>query len=202
MNDVFTLITITLILVAIPGPNVALIVANSLSYGARFGLASVAGTTIGVGLQLILVVTGLSTALLVTAEILYWVKWLGVMYLLYLGYKSWSGPPIDLNDIGPDRPDMRTMFRRGLFVAVINPKTLLFNAAFIPLFVATEGASAGDFALVSLVFLLVLSFGDALWAVLASYGRRYIVRYGQYTNRLSGVLFASSRVGLAVSRSQ
>ena len=58
MENLIALALMTLVLVAIPGPNVALIVANSLKHGVRFGLVTVAGTTVGVGLQLALVVLG------------------------------------------------------------------------------------------------------------------------------------------------
>jgi threonine/homoserine/homoserine lactone efflux protein len=54
--ELFALAAATTVLVMIPGPNVALIVANSLRYGARMGVATVLGTTLGVALQLLFVV--------------------------------------------------------------------------------------------------------------------------------------------------
>ena len=47
-------------LAAIPGPNVALIVGNTLAHGARHGLATVAGTTLGIAFQVMLVALGLA----------------------------------------------------------------------------------------------------------------------------------------------
>ena len=60
MNSLPPLTIATAVLVMIPGPNVALIVANSLKYGFRMGVHTVLGTTVGVGLQLALVVLGLA----------------------------------------------------------------------------------------------------------------------------------------------
>ena len=67
MGSLTALVLATAILVLIPGPNVALIVANSLKYGFRMGLATVLGTTAGVGLQLVLVVFGLAAVIALAA---------------------------------------------------------------------------------------------------------------------------------------
>ena len=56
MANLLALIAATAILVMIPGPNVALIVANSLRFGLRMGTVTVLGTTLGVALQLLAVV--------------------------------------------------------------------------------------------------------------------------------------------------
>jgi threonine/homoserine/homoserine lactone efflux protein len=79
----------TLILVAIPGPNVALIVANSVRWGFRAGATTVFGTTLGVAVQLAIVVLGMAALVELAADALSWVRWLGVAYLLWLGIKTW-----------------------------------------------------------------------------------------------------------------
>ncbi len=56
VDNILALIAATAILILIPGPNVALIVANSLKYGYRHGFMTVLGTTLGVGLQLLVVI--------------------------------------------------------------------------------------------------------------------------------------------------
>lgn len=60
MSSLLALIVATAVLVIIPGPNVALIVANSLKFGFRMGVVTVLGTTAGVALQLALVVIGMA----------------------------------------------------------------------------------------------------------------------------------------------
>jgi threonine/homoserine/homoserine lactone efflux protein len=80
----------------IPGPNVALIVANSLRYGARMGVATVLGTTLGVALQLLFVVTSLAVIVELVADALSWIRWAGVAYLVWLGLRTWCEPAGDL----------------------------------------------------------------------------------------------------------
>lgn len=195
MSSLVLLIAATSVLVIIPGPNVALIVANSLSHGLRAGIATVTGTTVGVGLQLLLVVFGLAALVEFAADALAWIKWAGVVYLVYLGIRTWREPPGDLTAIEATP----VMFWRGCLVALLNPKTLLFNAAFIPQFVAGS-PTLPELGIVALIFLSVLLVGDVLWATFASTARRYIGRCGRLRNRVTGAFLTAAGVGLALSR--
>ena len=78
------------ILILIPGPNVSLIVANSIAYGTRYGLLTVAGTSSAIVLQLALTTLGLAATLDVLAGWFEWIRWIGVAYLLYLGIRQWD----------------------------------------------------------------------------------------------------------------
>lgn len=67
MNSITALVLATMVLVIIPGPNVALIVANSLRYGLRKGVLTVLSTTAGVAAQLALIVIGLTALVEIAA---------------------------------------------------------------------------------------------------------------------------------------
>ena len=195
MSGLAALIAATSVLVMMPGPNVALIVANSLRYGLRMGIVTVVGTTVGVGLQLLLVVFGLAALVDFAAEALTWIKWAGVVYLVYLGIRTWLEPAGDLAAIEATP----VMFWRGCLVALLNPKTLLFNAAFIPQFVGGSPMMM-ELGIVALVFLSVLFVGDVLWAAFANTARRYIGRFGRLRNRVTGAFLGTAGVGLALSQ--
>ena len=194
--SILSLIAATAVLVAIPGPNVALIVANSLRYGFRMGVATVIGTTVGVGLQLVLVVVGLAAIVVIAAEALTWIRWAGVAYLIYLGIRTWREPAGDLSQVEP----APTLFWRGCLIALLNPKTLLFNAAFIPQFVSSANPASAQLAVVAAVFLAVLFAGDVLWAAFASSARRYLDKYAVLRNRLTGAFLTAAGIGLALAR--
>jgi len=194
MDSLVALGIATSVLVIIPGPNVALIVANSLRYGFRTGLATVLGTTAGVALQLLLVVAGMAIAIELAAEALTWIRWIGVIYLIWLGIRTWQKPAADLTEVKAQP----VMFLHGCLLAAVNPKTLLFNAAFLPQFVGD--GSPTRFALVGAVFLGVLFFGDAGWALFASSARKRLTRYTGWQNRVAGAFLTAAGVGLALSR--
>ena len=194
MNSITALVLATMVLVIIPGPNVALIVANSLRYGLRKGVLTVLGTTAGVAAQLALIVIGLTALVEIAADALSWVRWAGVVYLIWLGIRTWRQPAADLERVAA----APAMFWRGYMLAVLNPKTLLFNAAFVPQFVGD--GSTTQIALVATIFLSVLFVGDVLWAVFANSMRRLLGHHTRWRNRVTSVFLTAAGVGLALSR--
>jgi threonine/homoserine/homoserine lactone efflux protein len=196
VNSLLVLIGATAVLVAIPGPNAALIVGHSVRYGIRVGLVTVVGTTLGTGLQLLLVVLGLATLLEIVSSALIWLKWLGAAYLVYLGIRTWnrnSATGISVAATGRGLLD-------GAVLALANPKTLAFNAAFLPQFIATDANPGQELAIVAAVFLAVLIAGDLLWVVFAAGARRWLARAGRLRDRLAGGFLVGAGVGLALAQ--
>lgn len=189
------LVIATAILVAIPGPNVALIVANSLRYGLGSGIATVLGTTLGIAVQLCLVAVGMMAIVDAAASGLSYLKWAGVAYLVYLGIRTWRETPTDLRQVTPHR----TVFWRGALVAAMNPKTLLFNAAFLPQFIGVD-ATPAEILSVAGVYLAVLFAGDSLWAAFASSARPLLDRCEGLTRRMTGGFLVAAAIGLALTR--
>jgi threonine/homoserine/homoserine lactone efflux protein len=177
---------------------VALIVANSLRHGMRIGIITSLGTTVGIALQLLIVVLGLAALIELVADALTWIKWIGVVYLLFIGLRTWNAPSPDLSDI---RAQSQTRaFWRGVILALINPKTLLFNAAFLPQFVGNTDNASSQLLLLSGVFMTVIIIGDVLWAVFAAAARGWLGRVGRLHNRISGGFLIGAGLGLALSR--
>ena len=199
MDFILPLILATTVLVAIPGPNVALIVANTLRRGFRFGTVTVLGTTAGIAVQLSIVLVGLSVVLEVAAAAMAWIKWLGVAYLIYLGIQSWRRDSTDLAEVSPSAQPAGFLFWQGLILATINPKTLLFNAAFLPQFL-DSGSGRNELLLAAGVYLTVLLLGDLLWAAFAGVARPVISRFATIRDRITGCIFVGSGVGLGLAR--
>ncbi len=130
----------TTILMLIPGPNVALIVATSVRGGTRQGLLTVAGTSSAVVVHLALTVVGLAALLGTLGGWFAWVRWIGAAYLVWLGIRQWRAPAPDLGQaaVGLRPRRGRAVFLRGFLVSLTNPKTLLFYGAFFPQFVTAD----------------------------------------------------------------
>jgi len=155
------------VLIVIPGPNVALIVANSVAHGARFGLLTVAGTSSAVVVQLSLTVLGASAVLNFLAASFDWLRWLGVVYLVWLGIAAWRAPAVDLAQVRPQARSARRILVRGFLVGLTNPKTLLFYGAFLPQFITPGPTAADQLLLLAVTFLVVAVVLDSAWALLA-----------------------------------
>lgn len=191
----------TAVLVMIPGPNVALFIANTLAHGPRYGCATVVGTTIGVGVQLVIVVLGYSALLQFAASTLVWLKWAGVVYLIYLGIRAWRQGMDDTGQVQATGGTLTGLFFQGLFLAIANPKTLVFIAAFLPQFTG-EVPTAAHLTAAASVYLTIVFFGDLLWVAAANISRPLVLQLGRLRHRLTGALFIGAGVGLALARAE
>ena len=109
------------LLIATPGPNVALIVGTSLTHGMRTGLMAVAGVNVGVMIQLAVVAAGLAWIVEMFSRNFDLIRFVGAAYLLFLGIQTlWkSRRPTPTRPLSSERA-----FARGFAVAFANPKTL------------------------------------------------------------------------------
>jgi len=196
------LAAVTLLLL-MPGPIVTLVVANSIAHGPRTGLATVLGAGLGNAALVAIGAIGLTTVLAFMSEVFDWIRWAGVAYLVWIGLRHWRAvfvPP----RIGEARPAprARTVFGQGALIAVTNPKTILFYAAFFPQFLDT-GRAAGPQLLVMSVTLVVLGILlDGMYALLAGRARRWLIdpRRARVRNGLTGTLLIGTGLGLALTR--
>lgn len=192
-------IAAVVVLMLIPGPNVALIFANSIAHGTRTGLLTVLGTSTAMLLQLSVTAIGM-TALL--AGLGHWfelLRWAGVAWLLWLGVRQWRAPPVDLTRMAP-QPRRRRIALRGLLVSLANPKTLLFYGALFPQFLSPDRPIGAQLLLLSATFIAIAVAVDSGWAVLAGRARGLLAARGRLRQRLSGGLLIGAGLGLALVR--
>ena len=196
----FAFVLAVTILMLIPGPNVALIVANSVAYGSRYGLLTVAGTSSAIVVQLGITALGMTEVLGALGSWFEWIRWIGVAYLVYLGLKQWRAPAVDLTATKPEPKSGPAIYARALFVSLTNPKTLLFYGAFFPQFIAPERDIGLQVAVLSATFLALAVSVDGTWAVVAGHARGLLATRGRLRNRLSGSLLMGAGLGLAMAR--
>jgi threonine/homoserine/homoserine lactone efflux protein len=186
------------LLIIVPGPNVTLIVGNSLAHGARPALLTVAGTQVGQMVQLAVVAVGMASLLSLVAAAFEWLRWLGVAYLIWLGIQRWRATAAAAGDGPLPAFSPKALFWQGFLVAALNPKTLLFYAAFLPQFVDPQGAAGLQLAVMSLTFLAIASVLDSSYALLAGRGRQWLST--RVADRITGSLLIGAGVWLALAR--
>lgn len=193
----------TAVLILMPGPIVTLVIANSLAYGQRTGLATVAGSTSGNALLVAAGALGLTTLLALAAELFEVLRWAGVAYLVYLGARQWrlaftAGPM----DTLPAMRSRKGVFWQGVLVALTNPKTIFFYAAFFPQFIDPTLAVGPQLAAMSVAMVLIAVCLDSLYAVLAGRARNLFVstRANRLRHGITGTLLFGTGLGLALAR--
>jgi threonine/homoserine/homoserine lactone efflux protein len=189
----------SVVLVLIPGPNVAVIVAASIGQGSRHGLVAVAGTSTAMVFQLALTVLGMTAMLALLADWFAWLRWAGVAYLVYLGIRQWRAASDGPSDNAAPGLAKR-LFWRGFIVSATNPKTLLFYGAFFPQFIDPAGDIAAQLAVLAVTFLVVAIILDSGWALTAGYAKRHLAGRGRLVNRLSGGFLIGAGLSLALAR--
>lgn len=190
---------VALLFIAIPGPNVLVIVATSIVSGRTRGLQTVIGTSLAMLLQLLIAALATNSVLQFLGAGLLWLKWLGVGYLLYLAgkslYRCWHPVVADISASGS--------LQRGFWVALTNPKTILFFSAFLPQFVSSADHYLFQIGVLSFCFWILAVFCDSAYALLASRLTWLVdankVRTSRLQNGLSGTLFLTASGILAVS---
>jgi threonine/homoserine/homoserine lactone efflux protein len=173
-----------LALLAIPGPAVLYIVAQSAEKGPRVGLASVAGVHLGTLVHVAAAALGLSALILASEVAFNVVKYAGAAYLVVLGIRKLIERDRDPG-VGRQREPLRQAFLRGAVVNVLNPKTALFFLAFLPQFVDTSRGGVWSQVIVfGLLFVGLGSITDSLYALAAGTvagalrRKRTLLRYG------------------------
>jgi threonine/homoserine/homoserine lactone efflux protein len=156
-----------LALLVVPGPAVLYVVTQSVDHGRRAGLVSVLGVSTGGLVHVAAAALGLSSLLLSSATAFEIVKYAGAAYLIFLGARRLLGKGEDSEAARIDRSS-RDLFRRGVLVQILNPKTALFFFAFLPQFVDTDGAPAAvQLLFLGGLFLVLAVISDGAYAVAA-----------------------------------
>ncbi len=192
------IVAVTLLMLT-PGPNMALIIGNSVAYGPRYGFLTIAGTTSAMVVQLSLTGLGMAQLLGEMGVWFEWLRWVGVAYLFYLGIQQWRAPVVDIAEIRTQPAPARAIYFRALVVSLTNPKTLFFYAVFFPQFVVMSRAIAPQILVLSITFVLLAFVVDGAWVMLADRARGLLGRSGRVRNRVSGGFLMGAGAILAVA---
>ena len=180
------------ILAITPGPGVLFIVARSATQGRRVGMASVLGVAAGnLGCAAIASV-GLAALFAVSALAFNLVKIAGAGYLIYMGIRALRRqPPAESIPSRPAQP-LALVFRDGFIVSILNPKTAIFFAAFLPQFLGSQSVTAVHSMTLGALFVLIATCTDTLYALAAGALASRLgsnLRVRRWGSTLSGIAF-------------
>lgn len=191
-------LAITLVLLAAPGPIVTLVISTSATRGLRAGLITVAGTSTGNALLIAAIACGLSWVLAHAAYLFEALRWLGALYLVWLGVQAWR----HAGRAPAAAPPGHVHFRRGVTVALTNPKTIAFFSAFLPQFVDPRLPAAPQLAVMCVVTVLLAAASDSCWAIASGLGRAFFLAPARATllARASGLTLVGGGIWLSLAR--
>lgn len=186
-----------LVVLLVPGPGVAYVVATSVAHGRRAALVSVCGLSLGAFVHAIGAATGLSLILLTSAQLFTVVKLLGAGYLIYLGVRMLLDARKEIAPAAVSVPKRSRLFADGVVISILNPKVALFFIAFLPQFVDPAGGNVtAQLLLLGAWYSLLALITDGGYALLAGVLKAWF----EARRRAAGAKIASglTYIGLGV----
>ncbi|NRA99451.1 MAG: LysE family translocator [Rhodobacteraceae bacterium] len=165
-------------LLLIPGPTVLLVLSYALTQGRRVAVATASGVALGDLVAMTLSLVGLGALVMASATLFTILKWVGAIYLIWLGVQLFrSAPDATLGAL----PDTSALPARGVFwhaaaVTALNPKSIAFFIAFVPQFLRPESALAPQMAILIATFVGLAAINALAYALLADRLRTQIRR--------------------------
>jgi len=158
----------------VPGPSVLMVTGQALSHGTKAAFLCILGELVGgvvlVGLSLF----GVGAILAASSELFHVVKWAGVFYMAYLGYRQIVEARLDGVDLSPQtkRGDGISSARAGFFTAVLNPKAIIFYVAFLSQFLDPNANIYSQFVIVVATSTVIVGAVLGGYALLAAQARK------------------------------
>lgn len=197
-----TFIFAVLVFQLIPGPGTLAILGTTARHGTRAGMGAVLGTLTGDLVYMLAAMLGLATLLMAWPSVFATMKWVGIAYLIWIGWQLLRTP---LSKEGPEKassPGLGVHFRKGLAVCLTNPKAIMFFMAFFPLFLASDADTLTLILLVGHVSLICLAYQTLLVFIGNALARRlaHIPALRRLASRLTGLALIGFGLRLALDQ--
>jgi len=162
------------ILTLIPGPCVLLVVSQALTRGMSSALLCILGDIVGGVVLMVLSLVGVGAILATSATLFTLFKWLGIIYMAYLGFcqilEARKSKPVDVK-LDAKLPTMSS-FNAGFLASLLNPKAIIFYMAFLPQFMDPKGNTLIQFSILIITSSIVIGVILTGYALIASRTRK------------------------------
>lgn len=193
----------TIVVLVIPGPTIMLVVSCSLTQGKRAALPLALGVGLGDLVAMTASMAGLGALMTASAELFTTLKWIGALYLIYLGIKTWRAKP----ELGQSMAKMRvesakTHVFRAFAVTATNPKSIAFFCAFMPQFINPATPWLPQVLTLGITFVVLAVINAAMYALLAARASEAVAnpRAMKFVNRAGGTALIGAGLVTAALR--
>lgn len=198
---ILSFIGVSMLITIAPGPDNLFVVAQSITHGRKAGVTTALGLCSGITVHTLAAALGISAVLYQSDIIFRVIKFVGAFYLLYL---SWQAIREGTGSQGAgevEKQSLPSLYRKGIFMNVLNPKVALFFLAFLPQFISpNSGNMPLQMIALGLIFMLQAIFIFTLIALFAgSLGRNLLNKpqVARYINFTKAGIFTLIGIRLA-----
>jgi threonine/homoserine/homoserine lactone efflux protein len=163
------------VLLIIPGPTILTVISYSMSDGRRANVPLIAAVALGDSTALVVSLLGLGALLATSAFWFTVVKWVGGLYLLYLGIRLMRAGITSTEMATPAAPASRwRLFANTYLVTALNPKGIVFFVAFLPQFISPAADVTRQMWVLAVTFVAMAALNATLYAVFAGSARKLL----------------------------
>ncbi len=188
----------SLLVVLVPGTGAIYTITTGLTLRWRASIAAAIGCTLGIVPHIMASILGLSALLNMSAQVFSVLKLAGAVYLLYLAWNMWrEAGTLEIGERS-DEISVARIILKAITINLLNPKLTIFFFAFLPLFTSKNPASStAELIALSAIFMGITLVVFALYGILASGVRSYLMRSSKAVKRIQRA-FAAVLAGFAV----
>ena len=202
----FAFVVAASVVLIIPGPTIILVLGHSLAHGRRATLPLVAGVALGDFTAMTFSLVGLGAVMATSASLFTLFKWVGALYLIYMGISMWRAK-VSATEISTERAERSagSLFAHAYVVTALNPKSVVFFVAFLPQFIRPGQSGSTQLVILGASFLVLATVNATLYAVFAGRIREAVrtPRARRLFNRAGGsALVGAGLITASVQRSQ
>ena len=186
-----------------PGAGAINTMSNALNAGFRRSIWGILGQQAALLIHIVIVALGVGLLVAGSPIAFNVIRYAGAAYLVYLGIRQFlAKPDLDAEQVGALRNEPRwSMFRRGLWVNMLNPKAIVFFLAFLPQFIRADRPLPAQYLIVAATVVVIDIL--VMWFFFAGTARSFQrftrdARGQRVLNRVFGLLFVAVGVLLAV----
>jgi homoserine/homoserine lactone efflux protein len=201
-----TYLLILFIATITPGPNMLLAINHGLNHGLFRTMYSCSGNLLGNLLMALASIVGLGAVLIASGFIFTIIQWIGIIYLMFLGFKL-IFEPVKMERLDQNYGDGQSksggkLFIDGFLIAIGNPKGILFFTALFPQYINIGHATIREFIII-FTTLGIVAFGCYMFYAL--FGVKLNRLFGRYSfkkifNRITGSIFIGTGLSIALSK--
>jgi RhtB (resistance to homoserine/threonine) family protein len=207
MDQFLLFVLMAVLLILLPGPDTVIATKNTLEIGRTGGLQTALGTCCALLIHTMAAVIGLSAIIVKSAVLFSVFKYVGAVYLVYMGVKAiWS---LKKNEVATDTEELQvnkyghtSCFRQGFLTNILNPKVAVFFLTFLPQFVNTEKSTLPQFLLMGLTYALLTAIWFLLYIYLINHIRMYMRKptTQKFIQGISGIVLVGFGIKLALEK--
>lgn len=185
-----------------PGPAIVLAILNGIRADMKTVAIASLGNIIGLLLLSTASISGLGVLLTTSALIFMVVKSVGALYLIYIGIKCILngrglslGKSLHTENLGKSRT---SYFYEAFFLAVTNPKPILFFTAIFPQFLDLQADILPQFVIMTSIFLTISFSSLCTYGFTAKKSKTWLTGHNRmlWFHRMTGGVFIALGVGL------